>query len=183
MTAYRRLYIPGGTFFFTVRLADRRSDLLVRRIALLRDCFAAAQARWPFSIDAAVVLPDHLHMIWTLPVDDADFSARWRLIKATFSRHVDAPAHLSPSLALRGEKGIWQRRFWEHAITDPADFDAHHRLILQAPVQAGLVARVQDWPYASVHRDLRRGVVLPTGAAAGFGGSDGSRPILQARAG
>ncbi len=179
MTAYRRLYIPGGTFFFTVRLADRRSDLLVARITLLRDCFAAAQARWPFSIDAAVVLPDHLHMIWTLPPGDSDFSARWRLIKAAFSRHVDGPAHLPPSLARRGEKGIWQRRFWEHAIRDDADYDAHHRLILQAPVQAGLVARVQDWPYASVHRDLRRGMTLPQGAVAGFAGRDGSRPILR----
>ena len=151
MSHYRRIRVAGGTYFFTVRLADRRSDLLTHKIDLLRNCVRLCKVRWPFDIDAAVVLPDHLHMIWTLPPGDKDFSKRWRLIKSTFSRHVDAPKTIRPSLQKRGEKGIWQRRFWEHWIRDAADFAAHEAFLHASPVRAGLVAKPMDWKFSSAH--------------------------------
>lgn len=159
--------VPGGTYFFTVRLQDRTSRLLTQRVDLLRAAMRLAQKQWPFTVDVAVVLPDHLHMIWTMPDTDADFSKRWRMIKSTFSRHIEGPAEVSPSMARRGEKGIWQRRFWEHLIRDDPDFEAHRAFALAAPVQAGLVARPQDWAHSSVHRDLRWGRELP--AMSGYG--------------
>lgn len=167
MSQYTRLVVPGGTYFFTVRLADRQSSLLLDRVDLLRSAVRLAQKRWPFAIETAVILPDHLYMIWTMPDTDPDFSKRWRLIKSTFSRHIDAPQMLSPSKARRGEKGIWQRRYWEHLIRDDLDFEAHRAFALTAPVQAGLVAKPQDWAHSSVHRDLRRGRGLP--AMSGYG--------------
>ncbi|MGB3314332.1 MAG: transposase [Albidovulum sp.] len=165
MSCYRRQIVPGGTYFFTVRLEDRRSDLLLREIELLRDCLRLCRRRWPFVIDTAVILPDHLHMIWTLPDGDGNFSARWRLIKSSFSRNVPPPGVRAPSKVARGEKGIWQRRFWEHRIRDDADLGVHRDLILTAPVRAGLVARPQDWPFSSIHRDLAAGHPVPVTAA------------------
>lgn len=150
MTNYTRRYVPGGTYFFTVRLQDQRSDLLVQEIDLLRNATRLCMKRWPFEIAAAVVLPNQTHMIWNLPAGDADFSKRWRLIKSTFSRHVAAPAYVCPSQRRRGEKGIWQRRFWEHVIRDDADFDRHMHVIATAPVQAGLVKKASDWPFGSL---------------------------------
>ncbi len=169
MSAYRRLSVPGGTYFFTVRLQDRASRLLVERVDLLRAAVRLCRHRWPFEIEAAVVLPDHLHMIWTLPCGDAGFSRRWRLIKATVSRHVPPPAMRSRSMAGRGEKGIWQRRFWEHLIRDEADLAAHRAYLLAAPVRAGLVARPQDWAFSSIHRDLRAGSPMPQIPVCGYG--------------
>lgn len=151
MSNYRRLRVPGGTYFFTVRLQDQRSDLLVTHIALLRDATRLCKQRWPFAIDGAVILPNKLHMIWTLPEGDCDFSKRWRFIKSTFSRHVPAPDHIPASHARRGEKGIWQRRFWEHVIRDADDYDLHMHLIRSAPIHAGLVRKPSDWPYSSLH--------------------------------
>lgn len=156
MSNYRRLRVPGGTYFFTVRLQDQRSDLLVSEFDLLRDATRVCQKRWPFSIDAAVVLPNKLHMIWTLPDADADFSKRWRMIKTGFSRHVPAPDHIPESHRKRGEKGIWQRRFWEHLIRDADDMALHMHLIRSAPIHAGLVKRPGDWPYCSLHHRTRR---------------------------
>lgn len=169
MSAYQRLVVPGGTYFFTVRLQDRGSRLLVERVDLLRAACRLCIARWPMQIDTAVILPDHLHMIWTLPAGDGDFSARWRLIKATFSRHVPGPAHVPASMAARGEKGVWQRRFWEHLIRDETDLAAHRAHALTAPVREGLVARAQDWPLSSLQRDLRLGRSVGLEAAAGYG--------------
>ena len=150
-------FVQGGTYFFTVRLQDARADLLVRHIDLLRDATRLCRKRWPFAIPAAVILPNQLHMIWTLPIGDADVSKRWRVIKSGFSRHVPAPAHLPASHARRGDKGIWQRGFWEHLISDQDDFDRHAHVIRSAPVQAGLVKRANDWPYSSLHHRLRCG--------------------------
>ena len=152
MANYRRLYVPGGTYFFTLRLQDPTSDLLVAQIDLLRNATRLCMKRWPFEIAAAVILPNKLHMIWNLPPDDAAFSKRWRLIKSTFSRRVPPPVYISPSQQRRGEKGIWQRRFWEHVIRDQADFDLHMHVIASAPVHAGLVKRSGDWPYSSLQR-------------------------------
>lgn len=155
MTNYRRRYVPGGTYFFTVRLQDPRSDLLIRRIDVLRDATKLCKKRWPFDIVGAVILPGKLHMIWTLPNGDAGFSKRWRLIKSTFSRHVPAPDYIAPNHQRRGEKGIWQRRFWEHVIRDDEDFALHMHLILAAPVHAGLVKRPTEWPHSSLqHRKM-----------------------------
>ena len=153
MSHYRRLLIPGGTYFFTVRLEDTASALLVQEIDLLRDAVRLCRKQRPFFIDCAVVLQSRIHMIWTLPDGDAAYSDRWRQIKSTFSRHVPPPPRLCRSKARRGEKGIWQRRFWEHAMRDGADLALHRAAILTAPVRAGLVARPGDWPHSSIHRD------------------------------
>lgn len=150
MTNYTRRYAPGGTYFFTARLQNPASDLLVQEVALLRDATRLCMKRWPFEIAAAVILPSQMHMIWVLPDGDADFSKRWRLIKSTFSRHVPPPEYVSASQRRRGEKGIWQRRFWEHLIRDIADYDRHMHVITTAPVQAGLVKKASDWPLSSL---------------------------------
>ena len=116
MSDYRRNFVPGGTFFFTVNLADRYSRRLTDSIDSLHSAFRQARARHPFTVDAIVVMPDHLHAIWTLPSGDADYSTRWQLIKAAFSRGIEAVEQRSKSRMRKGERGIWQRRFWEHTI-------------------------------------------------------------------
>ena len=143
----------AGTYFFTVRLANPESSLLVDQVDLLRQAVRTTRKRHPFEIRAAVVLPAQLHMIWTMPQDDCNFVLRWRLIKATFSRHatLPAPVNVTPAMQQRREKGIWQRGFWDHAIRDQGDYDLHEHLIIHAPVQAGLVSHVSDWAYSSLH--------------------------------
>lgn len=115
---YRRNFIPGGSFFFTVNLANRRSKLLTKRIDLRLTAFRSVQACHVFIMEAIVVLPDHLHTIWTLPTGDADFANRWRLIKTEFSRGIETGEQRSPSHSAKGERGIWQRRYWEHTLRD-----------------------------------------------------------------
>lgn len=160
MSQYLRPRIPGATVFFTVALADRGSDLLVRQVDQLRRAVAVTLRQRPFGIEAWVVLPDHLHTIWTLPEGDHDFSTRWRLTKSQFSRGLPR-GPLRPSHVTRQERGIWQRRFWEHHIRDEADFAAHVRYCWMNPVKHGLVERPEDWPWSSVHRDLRSGRFEP----------------------
>jgi putative transposase len=157
MSQYRRLYRPGGTYFFTVALADRGAWTLVEEIALLRLAYRAVTAEHPVQCDAMVVLPNHLHAVWTLPQGDADFSTRWKKIKGTFARHCKAAPNRSASKMRKGEKGIWQRRFWEHAIRDDADYQNHVTYCHFNPVKHGLVARPEQWPYSSVHQDIRIG--------------------------
>jgi putative transposase len=152
MSEYRRLRIPGGCYFFTVNLEDRRSDLLVRHVDVLRQAVHTVRRARPFHIDAFAVLPDHLHAVWTLPEGDADFPTRWRLIKKAFSRRLPAGESRSPSRVRRGERGIWQRRYWEHAIRDDPDFAAHVDYVHSNPVKHGLVEKPADWPYSTVHR-------------------------------
>lgn len=156
MTNYRRLFVPGGTYFFTVSLADADSSLLVDRVDLLRHAVALCQKQRPFTINAAVILPAQMHMIWTLPPEDADFSARWQVIKATFSRHVPPAPARSKSMIARAEKGIWQRRFWEHLIRDQDDYDLHDHLIATAPLRHGLVRDTKDWPLCSASKRRMR---------------------------
>jgi len=158
MPNYRRAYAPGGCWFFTANLLDRHSSLLPDRIAALRDAARKTHARYPFNIDAVVVLPEHIHTIWTLPPDDTDFSIRWRWIKALFSRAIPKGEPLSQARAARGERGIWQRRFWEHLIRDDDDYARHVEYCYINPVKHGLVSRVRDWPHSSFHRDVRDGV-------------------------
>lgn len=157
MTAYRRLYMPGGTYFFTLCLEDGNNTALVTHIDALRAAYAATLRDRPFRTDAIVILPDHLHAIWTLPPGDSDFSTRWRLIKTRFSKATGLRGPQTASRRAKGERGLWQRRFWEHHIRDDADLAWHLRYCWQDPVRHGLVERARDWTYASLHRDIRLG--------------------------
>jgi len=172
MTNYRRQRIKGGCYFFTVNLADRRQTLLTDRIAVLREAFRQIQTAHPFTIEAIVIFPDHLHTIWTIPEGDDDFSLRWRQIKAAFSRAVAKGEVLSPSRKAKAERGIWQRRFWEHAIRDDADYAAHVDYLHYNPVKHGHVGRVGDWPYSSFSRFVGQGVY-----PADWGGGDGNKHL------
>ncbi|MBV8398555.1 MAG: transposase [Acetobacteraceae bacterium] len=163
MPDYRRNRVPGGTFFFTVNLLDRRSDLLVARIDILRDAVRRVRARAPFLIDAWVVLPDHMHCLWTLPPGDADFPRRWRAIKIAFVKDLPAGESRSPVMTSRGERGIWQRRYWEHTIRDDRDFAAHMDYPHFNPVKHGLVEDPADWPYSSFRRCVDRGLYADGG--------------------
>jgi len=154
---YRRANAAGGTYFFTVVLAERRSALLVERVELLREAIAAARQRHPFNIVAMVVLPDHLHAVWRMPPDDADYPMRWSLIKAAFSHNNPRQEHIRASRMAKRERGIWQRRFWEHQIRDDVDLQTHVDYIHHNPVKHGYVGRVSDWPYSSIHRYVRSG--------------------------
>jgi putative transposase len=158
VTDYRRNFVPGGSFFFTVNLADRRLRLLSEHIDGLRAAFREVRQRRPFTIDAMVVLPDHLHTVWTLPEEDADFATRWRQIKSKFSRALPAVEQISSSRAAKGERGIWQRRYWEHTIRDENDFMRHIDYVHINPLKHGLVTRVIDWPYSSFHSMVKLGV-------------------------
>jgi putative transposase len=159
MTYYRRALIEGGVFFFTVTLADRSSNLLVREIDRLRSAYATVKNKYPFDTIAICVLPEHLHAVWSLPPDDADFSLRWNLIKRNFSIGLPAHAQRTSSKVARREKGIWQRRFWEHAIRNDADLEKHVNYIHFNPVKHGHVARVRDWPHSSFGRYVAKGTL------------------------
>jgi putative transposase len=174
MVNYRRNFVPGGSYFFTVTLDDRRSKVLVEHIALLRNAFRAARHERPFAIDAIVILPDHLHAIITLPAQDKDFSSRWRRIKGYFST-----ALIEAGVALKrranGELGLWQRRFWEHTIRNEQDFERHVDYIHFNPVKHGLVSRACDWPHSSFHRYVHEGLLTMdwAGDASASGGDFG----------
>ena len=149
MPNYRRLFIPGATYFFTVTLQDRRSALLIEQIELLRRSVRIVRDQLPFTIEAWVVLPEHLHCLWTLPEGDSDFPARWHRIKRRFSS----------GLWNRGV--IWQRGYWEHAIRDERDFAAHMDYIHFNPIKHGLVAHPADWPYSTFRNCVARGLYPP----------------------
>lgn len=168
MPDYRRAWHAGGTYFFTVNLLQRQqNDLLVRRIDVLRDVVKIIRKSHPFRIHGWVVLPDHLHCVLELPPDDVDFALRWRLIKMGFSKALPKVERLSSVRAKRGERGIWQRRYWEHLIRDEADYRAHMDYVHINPVKHGLVGRVADWPYSTFHRLEEEGV-YPTDWAGGI---------------
>ena len=162
MPNYRRANIAGGTYFFTVN-TFRRLPVLTEapvRVAL-REALQRTRVAHPFEIDAWVLLPDHLHCIWTLPQGDADFSIRWAKIKSCVSKECDAKfgvQDLSESRNRRREAGLWQRRFWEHQIRDDADFARHVDYIHWNPVKHGLVEQATDWPHSTFHRFLHDGV-------------------------
>jgi len=134
---------------------------LTERIDSLRDAFQEVKKAHPFDIDAIVVLPDHLHSLWTLPEGDDDFSLRWRQIKSAFSRAIEKDERISNSRLRKQERGIWQRRFWEHAIRDEEDFNRHIDYIHINPVKHGYVQRAIDWQFSSIHRYVKLGI-LPT---------------------
>ena len=158
MRTYIRSRQAGGWYFFTVNLAERHNnDLLVRNVTSLRAAFRQVRSDHPFEIDALVVLPDHLHCLWRLPPGDDEYPKRWRLIKACFSRSIEGGEGISPSRARKGERGIWQRRYWEHAIRDEEDYRRHMDHIHYNPVKHGYVHGVREWPYSSFHRWVGRG--------------------------
>lgn len=189
MSNYKRLSVVGATVFFTVNLARREGTLLVDHIDLLREAVEVTKTRRPFDIKAWVVLPGHMHAVWTLPEGDANYSDRWGAIKARFSKFVRLREGITvghrPTLRSKGrvgfqpteaqhlrqarsssklakqDAGIWQRRFWEHHIRDQADFDAHVRYCWGNPVKHGLCDTPTDWPFSSIHRDVRLGKVDP----------------------
>ncbi len=157
MTEYRRAKIQGASYFFTVNCAERRGNrILENNIDALRHAFRGVKQKHPFKIDAIVVLPEHLHCIWTMPAGDADYSMRWNLIKSGFSRLITADEKRSDSRIKRGERGIWQRRYWEHVIRDEQDFERHVDYIHWNSVKHGWVQRVSDWPYSSFHTYVRQ---------------------------
>jgi putative transposase len=158
MPDYRRNRVPGGTYFFTVTLLDRRADLLVAHIEALRDAVRAVCSLRPFHIDCWVVLPEHMHCIWTLPDGDADFPGRWHAIKVRFSQSLPATEPRSPVNARRRERGIWQHRYWEHTIRGEPDYAAHMDYTHFNPVKHGLAQSAADWPFSSFHRCVLRGL-------------------------
>ena len=187
MSAYRRIRHPGATVFLTINLVERGEDLLIRHIELLRDVARRTRADKPFAIDAWVVLPDHMHCLWTLPEGDADYSNRVGMLKARFSRELRRSGH-APTLDVgsvgrlgvvagrdrsgtekrvgagpdlhKDEAPIWQKRFWEHHIRGEADYRAHLRYCWINPVKHGLCEHPRDWPYSSYHRDGVADLVL-----------------------
>ena len=158
---YRRARTKGGTYFFTV-VTHRRKKILCRphNISLLREAFTSVIKKHPFTIDAFVLLPEHLHCVWTLPQGDRDFSKRWRLIKTHFTRNCDNRYKKTPSASrqIKKEQAVWQRRFWEHLIRDEQDFVKHVEYIHYNPVKHGLVKAPKNWEYSSFHRYVREGI-------------------------
>ncbi len=178
MSRVIRPHIPGATIFFTVCLARSGADTLIAEITTLRRVVADVRTARPFAIRAFVVLPDHLHAIWTLPEDDCDYSGRWRAIKAGFSRALGFCAPQGKSQSLKGESGLWQRRFWDHRIYSPADLDGHLRYCWSDPVRHGLVRRAADWPFSSLQREIAAGYIPADWPGHAPHGRFGERPSL-----
>jgi len=161
---YRRITAPGGTFFFTLVTFERRKifvdDLAVD---LLRQAFRSVLMKHPFKIEAAVVLPDHLHMLWSLPEGDSDYSTRWRLIKSTFTHHWGSAKDIpnTASRQIKGEQAVWQRRFWEHLIRDDLDWQRHVEYIHYNPVKHGLVRAPVEWRHSSFHTFVKQALYSP----------------------
>jgi putative transposase len=158
MVQYRRSRVAGGTFFFTVNLRNRRDSLLVDHADALRQIVNDVRAQHPFIIEAMVVLPDHRHAVWTLPLGDQAYASRIRLIKARFTKHL-----LGEGIAIvqddRGEYKLWQRRFWEHTIRADHDFETHVNYVHINPVKHGYVKRPADWAHSTIHRFIANGTV------------------------
>jgi putative transposase len=174
MTNDRRNRVPGGTTFFTVNLLDRRSALLVEHIQDLRSAVRHVRAEAPFHIDAwAVLPPEHMHCVWTLPDGDMDFSSRWKTIKGEFSKSLPSGELRSATRAGTGERGIGQRRFWDHTIRHDRDDVAHIDYVHVNPVKRGIVSDLQDWPTSSFHRHVALGIYPASWA-------DGTTDIAEA---
>ncbi len=163
MADYRRWHVAGGTFFFTVVTHGRAplfADEVARRI--LGAQFRACQQEWPFEINAIVLLPEHLHAIWTLPPGDAAYPRRWAWIKKEFTKawlaSGGAEQEVSATRRERGDRGVWQPRYWEHTIEDEHDFDRHFDYLHWNPVKHGHVRCAGDWPASSFHRWVAAGV-------------------------
>ena len=161
MPNYRRFFAPGGTWFFTITLPERETKLLSERHRELRHAIFWTKRRLPFRIDALVILPDHLHMVITLPPDDSDYPTRIRFIKFQFSKSMPKTERRSAVREKKGERGIWQRRYWEHYIRDERDFRNHIAYCYYNPIKHGYAARMSDWPHSTYKRDVRLGRIEP----------------------
>jgi putative transposase len=163
MSDYRRNFVPGGTYFFTV-VTHERHRLFEQDQArvLLREAIQRVREKRPFTIVAMVLLPDHLHCVWTLPQGDADYPTRWRQIKEEFTRSFleagGGEGTVSSSRQRKAERGIWQRRYWEHTCTDEDDLNRCIDYIHWNPMKHGLVERVRDYPWSSFHRYVKQGI-------------------------
>ena len=163
MPNYRRAYIPGGMFFFTL-VTNQRRPLFASTAAcsILGNCVREAKEKWPFDVVAMVLLPDHLHAIWSLPSGDCNYSLRWSWIKKEFTKRwlqvFSEEASISPGRQRERRRGIWQPRFWEHTIEDEEDFDRHFDYVHYNPVKHGLVRCPHEWPHSSFHRWVKAGV-------------------------
>ena len=159
MANYRRLYVKGGTYFFTVVTQKRRPIFAEEKSTqMLRSAFKVVMDKNPFQVESIVVLPDHIHCIWTLPKDDHDFSERWKGIKYRFSLNYKSSFAPSDSMKKKKEKGLWQRRFWEHLIRDQDDFNRHIDYIHYNPVKHKLARKALDWPHSSFKRFMMKGI-------------------------
>ena len=163
MPRYRRADTPGGTYFFTVVTYRRREILTIPESrAILREVLNSVKQQHPFTIDAWVLLPDHLHSIWTLPLGDNEYAKRWGMIKSGFSKQAKdlfhRPEWMNETKIKRRESTIWQRRYWEHQIRNERDYRKHMDYLHYNPVKHGLVKRVIDWPYSTFHRYIKLGV-------------------------
>jgi putative transposase len=163
MPNYRRAIVPGGSFFFTV-VVHRRRPLFDQpaATALLGSVFRRCLMRWPFTVNAVVLLPDHLHTIWSLPPGDSDYSKRWGWLKKEFTKswlQIGGQDYVvSEGRKRQRRRGIWQPRFWEHTLEDEDDFEAHFDYIHWNPVKHGHVDCPHQWPHSSFHRYVRLGV-------------------------
>ena len=176
MPSYRRAAVEGGTYFFTVVTFARRRVLTDTDVRLaLRESIIATRTTLPFEIDAWVLLPDHLHCIWTLPAGDADFSTRWRLIKTRVTQRcgyrLEERKTISARRLKKSQSTLWQNRFWEHRIRDNADMEKHVNYIHWNPVKHEHVRNAADWPYSSIHRYIGNGVI-----PASWGNDSGDAP-------
>ena len=158
MSNYIRSQVAGATYFFTLALAQRNTNLLTDNIELLRQAYQRANALHPFTTISICILPDHIHAIWQMPIDDGNYALRWRMIKSQVSRNFNANEQRSSSKIKHREKGIWQRRYWEHQIRDDNDLQRHVDYIHYNPVKHGLVSNVKDWPHSTFHRYVKDGV-------------------------
>lgn len=172
MSRYRRADAPGATYFFTVVTYHRQPILcepLVREA--LRNAIHEVRTKRPFMVDAWVLLPDHLHCLWTLPPGDADFASRWSLIKRRVSmacgKQFRQESWITASKKKHRESTVWQRRFWEHQIRDESDMQRHVEYVHYNPVKHSLCRNPQDWPYSTIHRYIKTGIV-----PANWGGND-----------
>lgn len=157
MTNYRRVYVPGGTYFFTINVYERNSLLLIEKIDDLRLAIAKVQKRHRFKIDAITILPDHLHCVLTFS-ENTDYSTVIRLIKTYFSKRMPKVEAITNSRSRKSERGIWQRRYWVHLITSREDYNRHIEYCYINPLKHGHVKRVCDWPFSSFHRDVESGL-------------------------
>ncbi|KTD64604.1 REP-associated tyrosine transposase [Legionella shakespearei] len=158
MVYYRRDYSPGASYFFTLTLIDRQSAYLTKYISNLSDAFRIIRAKSNFITHAMVVLPDHLHCLWQLPLDDSDYSNRIRLIKTHFTQSL-LRLNIPLKKNVRGNVNLWQTRFWEHRIRDEKDFQMHVDYIHYNPVKHGYVNAPIEWPYSSIHRYIKKDLI------------------------
>ncbi len=166
---YRRTFVPGGTYFFTVVTALRRKLFCDEEtVDLVRQAFRHVNAQRPFTVNAMVVLPDHLHCIWTLPPADEDYPTRWRLVKTWVTKHYpqgrpqenlsDYAPLIRPTTSRRLKSAVWQARYWEHLIRNQEDYRQHVEYIHYNPVKHGHVSRPWAWPHSSFRQYVQEGL-------------------------